>query len=288
MLGSAVRMARDYNRGLLLPVRWAHVLGAGLSGIIGPFIRWTRDPSRRYWAWPALVAGVLFLLIHPFDTLLSDFLRWLPIEGDGAREIEAWQQYGAGGSLLFTGMVIWLLDPPRRRRLLDLVAAAVLVSVSCSVLKVLAGRARPAYGDSSLFLGPWGMHPVRSTGPEFAPDEPWRLVSSLHASELWAMPSSHTAAAVVLSVFLAVLYPRLRTLTIVMVAIVGLARLKLGAHWPTDVAVGAVLGYAIAAPAVRNFWGVRALDWFWLMFVDRTAAPIWPGIVLKESMRPSP
>ncbi len=77
------------------------------------------------------------------------------------------------------------------------------------------------------------------------------------------MPSSHTAYAVVMTVFLSSLYPRLRPLTISLAALVGVCRVVLGAHYPSDVVAGAVLGYVVARRAFTGGWGERLLQRLW-------------------------
>ena len=59
--------------------------------------------------------------------------------------MEAWQQYGAIGSLLFTALLVWQMDPPRRVRLWDMAMAIGVVGAAVMVLKVLIGRARPGF-----------------------------------------------------------------------------------------------------------------------------------------------
>jgi undecaprenyl-diphosphatase len=97
------------------------------------------------------------------------------------------------------------------------------------------------------------------------------------------MPSSHTAFAVVMSVFLAALYPRLKWFAAAMALLVGLLRVHFGGHWPSDVVVGAAIGYAIARACVRGMWGVRLLDWVWIRFVDRSAEPAWPKLAASSA-----
>jgi undecaprenyl-diphosphatase len=66
------------------------------------------------------------------------------------------------------------------------------------------------------------------------------------------MPSSHTAAAMALSLYLIYAYPRLRPLAVAMVLVVGFGRVATGAHYPTDLVVGAAVGYLVSAPIVRR------------------------------------
>ncbi|MBX3356976.1 MAG: phosphatase PAP2 family protein [Phycisphaeraceae bacterium] len=273
---SAVAMARDYNQSLWVPVRWGHMAGAAVWGVVGPVVQWSRAEERRAWAWPLLLAAVLFAAIFPLDgPLFSMSAGLLRREGDVLRELRAWQQYGAVGSIIFAAAVIWSLDPARRRRLLDLFAAAGLTSIACWVLKGGLGRPRPALGDPHTILGPWAMYPV-PTDNGFSLQYAWEFWKG--DAELWSMPSSHTAAAAAMSVFLAANYPRLRWLCVAMVCVVGATRVLTGAHWPSDVAVGAVVGWAIARVTVDRYWGVRVVEWLWLRLVNRDSPLAFPPL----------
>ena len=191
--------------------------------------------------------------------------------GDLRRELEALQQFGALGSVLIVAACVWALDPPRRRRLLDLLAAAGLTWLVVFVLKILIGRPRPKFDDPGAILGPWGAYPLPDARPPGV-YHAWDLSAPI-SSNLWSMPSSHTSAAVVLAVFLGVLYPRLAWLVGVLVVIVGSARVLLGAHYPSDVVFGGAVAFWIAHAAVTGWWGVRGLDWVWVRAVDRRARP---------------
>ncbi len=266
-------------------MRTAHVLFEFFRQLLGPACRFIAAPARRSWALPLCVVLLGFLLIHPLDGPLSRFLRSLPLAGDIKRELTAWQQYGALTSILVVGAIVALLDTARWRQLLDLAAASILTVLACNILKGGIGRPRPLLNDPHTFLGPWGMYPVPIADPAFRGgartvlSHAWGGATSATGParrvtyELWSMPSSHTAAAVVLSVFLIAMYPRLKHLAIALALLVALTRVITAAHWPSDVIVGAAVGYAVALPTISRHWGIRALDWAWQQAVDPAAAP---------------
>ncbi len=245
----------DYNRGLWLPLRWLSRAWVGLCLILEPLTIWVNAPKRRDWARPVVVGGLIaFLLLWlGLDRVLAPSEDWAGLGGDIKREWNAWQQYGALTSVVVIAIVIWLLDRAKRTTLADLGLAWLLVGGAASLLKPLIGRARPKYADPEAFVGPFGAFPVTRHGEG-------QVMSSWEAGyELASMPSSHTAAAVALSVYLAMTYPRLRLLAIFLAGMVALGRVWSGAHWPADVVVGASLAMAIAVPAVRGRWGRRLL-----------------------------
>lgn len=246
-----------------------------------PFSRGARD-----WAWYLVGGVVLAAGLWQFDGAISKAARTLQLSGDVRRELEALAQYGQGAVSVLVATLIWMIDPTRRRRLLDWAAAALIAGAACMLMKLLLGRPRPLLEDPGVILGPWGMHPIPDAGAPsgYVLAHAWEWSSRVQYM-LGSMPSRHTTFAAVLSVVLWTMYPRIRPLAIGMLALVGTMRVVTGAHYPSDVIVGAALGLAIGTLAMRRFWGTRALDRFWKKFVDREARPMLAPVVEVETQR---
>ncbi len=208
-----------------------------------------------------------------WDGPISDAARSLKLGGDLRRELEALQQFGQGASIMLVCLLIWALDPKHCRRLLDYALAMGLTALAVMPMKLLVGRPRPKFDDPQHVLGPLGVYPIDN---EIGLRHAWEVGSGI-SSDLWSMPSSHTAYAVVLAVFLGSVYPRLRPIVIGLALLVACCRVLFGAHFPSDVFVGAGLAMLIAPPIVRSSRGVRLLDWLWVRLIDRNATPAWRG-----------
>lgn len=236
---------------------------------LGTPAEYTRLRGRRWVV--AIVGCLLAAAVFPFDAALHDAAvrAFAALGGDIRRELEAWQQFGALVSVLVAAGGIWLLDPKNRGRLLDLLAAWLVVGAAIQGLKMVIGRPRPRLGDASWLPGPLGSTPSPDADPPGV-YAAWDLTAPI-GSDLWSMPSSHTSAAIVLATFLAVLYPRLMPLLVVLAAAVPVGRVMTGAHWASDVVVGAAIAWPLAHAAVSGWWGVRGLDWLWLRMVDKDA-----------------
>lgn len=199
-----------------------------------------------------LIAAILLALAAlalPWDwPIHQQAARWAThLGGDVRRTLETLEQYGDFGTVVLTGVIIALLDPARRRRLWNLAAASLLTGLACLGLKIVFGRPRPLLGNPWGFVGPVGRYTLRDGQGLHS----WEL-SARSVADLWSMPSSHTAAAVALSLFLVFHYPRLRPLAIAMVLVVCAGRLLTGAHYLSDLFAGATVGYLVADPIVRG------------------------------------
>ena len=219
-----------------------------------------------------LLAGALVCL--PIDGRLAGALESVRLGGDVRRELEAVQQFG---QLTFSLLIAWaivLADRERCRRLLDWLAAGLATAAVLYPAKMLIGRPRPGFDDPDGFVGAFGAYPL---GADRGVRSGWELgVDGI--SDLWAMPSGHTAFAVVCAVFLWVAYPKLRALAVTLACLTASGRLLLGAHYVSDVLAGAALGVAVAVPVVRSYGGVRGLDLVWTRFVDRGAEAAFPAL----------
>ncbi|MDW6061867.1 phosphatase PAP2 family protein [Streptomyces sp. FXJ1.4098] len=66
----------------------------------------------------------------------------------------------------------------------------------------------------------------------------------------WSFPSIHATLAAALAVGLVVLRPRLAAVVLPLAAVVAVARVAAGVHYPHDVLAGAALGAAVVTAAV--------------------------------------
>ncbi|MCE2966692.1 MAG: phosphatase PAP2 family protein [Phycisphaerales bacterium] len=223
-------------------------------------------PAGRSWLsanlwWLSLAVGfVLVLLLNRYDAGVAQAISADRLPGDVRRELHAWQQYGQGTATVMLCLVVWLMDPRNRPRLFDYGLCIIITGAAVSLLKGLIGRPRPKYNDPETFLGPLGMYPVTPAGrtePFLA--HAWDITKPI-SSDLWSMPSSHTAFAVLMSVFIVWLYPRLAIPAVFLAAVVAFARLLFDAHWMTDVIAGAAIAISVGSLVMGGRWISRRLE----------------------------
>jgi membrane-associated phospholipid phosphatase len=125
-------------------------------------------------------------------------------------------------------------DIPRCRAFLPLIAAT-LGGVIAEVLKLLLRRERPEARAGAYVFRSWHDHPLSTSG--------------------LALPSSHALVAFAAAAMLARLYPSARWLWFALAAGCALTRVLARAHFLSDVALAAIVGWAVAALVWR--WYVR-------------------------------
>ena len=84
----------------------------------------------------------------------------------------------------------------------------------------------------------------------FKRQRPCDLISNLNAhvppSDKFSLPSGHTTAAFLMASLLAHFYPQVTVIVYLWASTVGLSRVLLGVHYPSDIIAGALLGLTIA------------------------------------------
>lgn len=211
--------------------------------------------------WLTLLIATLALL--PFDQTVSTWASSLEVPHDIDQELRFVQQFGQIGSLVIVAVLVWMLQTgPIRRSLLDLGLSILVVVGVGLLLKTLFGRVRPAFGTADQFFGVGrGEDAAALTWPSRT-----------------SFPSSHTAAAVVLATWLWYVFPRIRWVGVVLAILVGIARVRFDAHWPSDVTAGALLATVATSIIVRRQIGTWTLDVLWKSLVDRNARACWPDV----------
>jgi len=182
----------------------------------------------------SLLCGVillpgLILADHGLMTEVREW-RWPPVVD--LMEQVTWLGEGAVdiGILAMLGLVgWWRRDGGLRTR--GLVGAATVAGAGLldQVFKNTLCRARPSAPEAGAFFTNYPCFPAKYAYASF--------------------PSGHATTAFATAVLLTLWYPRWAGAWIGLAVLVGLSRVMLGSHFPSDVLAGALLGSAVALAA---------------------------------------
>lgn len=156
------------------------------------------------------------------DARAYELLNGLPHSRFSDRYISLVSDLGEGAGWAFAGIWLASLDGKRGRRaaIASTAAAALSTYVAQRLLKPIFRRNRP-----------WFTREAAQVVGGKTPDH--------------SFPSGHTAASFAAATALAIAYPSARPLLYVTATGVGLSRIHLGHHFPSDVIGGALLGTVI-------------------------------------------
>ncbi len=146
--------------------------------------------------------------------------------------LNMFEPFGHGAGVLFILLMLHQLDRGRRWAIPRLLGCAFASGGAANLLKLLVIRFRP--------------HNLPEPNSVWDTFQHWLpLISG--GSGQQSFPSAHAATAAGLAAGLIWLYPQGRFIFIALVALVGCQRIAGGAHYPSDVLVGAAVGCLVSS-----------------------------------------
>ncbi len=183
-----------------------------------------------------LAAGLSFLF---FDRDVFWFAEGLPAGVREFFEVVTWfgrsDPYLVGSFFAFIGCCIWKRKILANRFIFVFTAIAAS-GILVNIIKIIFGRARPILLREG---GHFGFEFFR-LGYEYA-----------------SFPSGHAATVFAVAATLQLFYPRYAAFYYLLALLVGVSRIVLGAHYVSDVLVGALFGVLCTFALKKYFQGVK-------------------------------
>ena len=173
-----------------------------------------------------LDSGEVAVVVAPpgpdgFDRRLYRVLNDLPHSKTSDRYVSVLSDLGEGLGWVAGGIALAILGGPKGRR-----AGAATALASLAATYVVQERVKPIFRRVRPFV-----------------NREARVVGVRPADH--SFPSGHTASSFAAATALALYYPRAAPLAYAVATAVGMSRVHLGVHFPSDAAVGGVIGVGI-------------------------------------------
>ena len=206
--------------------------------------------------WQNIAIGISLLLLgvvlSRFDVSLVNAADPADWPGDLKRLIALTELFAHTFGIILIILAVWSLSPERRRFIPRLIACAAFPSITAQLIKLCVARHRPTtYLDTDLI-----PHWPESTDTTWVGAGSDVAMNVHYATQ--SFPSAHAAIVCGMAIGLSYVLPRGRNLFFVVALIASMQRIIFFAHWPSDVAVGAALGFLIAGGLVQD-WGIGGL-----------------------------
>ena len=130
---------------------------------------------------------------------------------------------------IIMGLVLLIPKKTRKCGIMVLATLLVMLIVNNIILKNLIARARPY-----------------STYPELVSD----LVDIIHIPTSYSFPSGHTVSAMAVAFTVFSQHKKFGVVTLILAFLMGLSRLYVGVHFPTDVYGGIIVAFLISISVV--------------------------------------
>lgn len=130
-------------------------------------------------------------------------------------------------------------------RITDLGGAIFTTIFSC-ILVLLGSREIKLIGLEALSVLGISQIIVQGLKRTLSRERPYKILKQLHTFGInlrdYSFPSGHTTASFSIASTIALNMPRVSILVFIIAMIIGLSRIYLGVHYPTDVLAGIILG----------------------------------------------
>lgn len=199
-----------------------------------------------------LLLGIVCLLT--VDRMLGAHTSKYPLRGELGNLFDAAEHFGTPYGQLITLLTLFACGAASFPRLTRVFAGATAAGLAADVAKLMVARTRPRvfnFESGSLWDGFTDWFPFGAGG-----------------AAAQSLPSGHTASAFGFAVLMIWAFPQGRPAFLVLAVLTALQRVLDGAHFASDVCLGAALGWTVglmftqvgALPGLFDRWESRAAN----------------------------
>jgi len=188
----------------------------------------------------AVVVALMVVLFSSaqIDVSLAQAIKVIEVKGDPREILTVAETFGHGVGVILVLIAVWMLSPISRKFVPRLVAASLGAGLAADVVKLCVARTRPRSFEFATDSTVWDTF-----GGFFPPFDSTGAMQSF--------PSAHSATAVGFAVALAVCFPRGKWLFYILAVLTCFSRMQVGAHYLSDVLVGAAIGIGVARLSLK-------------------------------------
>lgn len=153
----------------------------------------------------------------------------------------------------FDDLFIELINRKMRNKFLDVfmfritdLGGAIFSTLFCIFLILFGSKEVKRIGFEALLVLSISQIAVQGLKLGLSRERPYKILEHLNTFGIdmkdYSFPSGHTTASFSLATTIAINMPRLSLIVFVLAMIIGISRIYLGVHYPTDVAAGIIIG----------------------------------------------
>jgi len=196
-------------------------------------------PTHVLW-WAAAGFFAAGLALFAVDLAVAQWARSKAAPGDLRKLVTLAEVFAHGAGVALIGLALFAMDRRRWPRACRVLACAYGAGLLANLGKLAFSRTRPHAFFERLSEG--GGESIWATFNGVLPNLTGVGGEHGYHSPLQSIPSAHAATAVGLAVALALTYRHAAGVFVLYATLAGLQRIEAGAHYPSDVAFGAVVG----------------------------------------------
>ncbi|QDT35275.1 phosphatase PAP2 family protein [Thalassoglobus polymorphus] len=197
---------------------------------------------------PTLFLVLAVICLFTIDETVAGYFSHSRLQGEFKKFVNTAEHFGTPYGQFLVLFCFSVANACQDRRVYRIFIGTCAAGLAANVVKLFIGRTRPRefdFSQNNIFESFTGLFPFHSGG-----------------SAIESFPSAHTASAFGFAALLTWAFPKGKSAFLTLAFLVGLQRVSNSSHYPSDIFVGAALGWLIGLSFIGNNWGTRKFQKF--------------------------